>query len=472
MGDIKGFLKFSRQEPIRRPVSDRITDFKEFSRPLGEEKLTQQAARCMDCGVPFCHSHTGCPVENNIPYWNKLVENGKWQEAIASLHSTNNFPEFTGRLCPAPCESACVLGIHQSPVTIRMIEWDIIEHAFRENWVRPMPPSHRTHQKIAIVGSGPAGLAAAQELARLGHDVTVFEKNAQFGGLLRYGIPDFKMEKWVIDRRLDQLQKEGVQFKGSVHIGDDNANNLSIASLKTQYDAVCLTIGAEEPRDLSIPGRSLQGICQAMDYLKIQNEACHFKEYQSQFPDLNASNKNVIVIGGGDTGSDCIGTARRQGCRSVTQLEILPQPPPQRSSATPWPMWPIQLRSSHAHEEGCQREWSLSTLEFIGSNGKLEKLRAARVESDPKSQQFLEFPADLVILAMGFSGPKWYESGSGLSQDFRRNILTDKNYMTSIPGVFSAGDARRGASLIVWAIREGRDMAKSVNLYLNSKTQT
>jgi len=465
MGDIRGFLKFSREEPSYRPVSERIQDWNEIYQPTPKDLLKQQSGRCMDCGVPFCQGSTGCPVENLIPNWNDLIHQEMWKEAVIALHSTNNFPEFTGRLCPAPCESACVLGIGDQPVSIRLIEWKMIEHAFEKGWVVPILPVRQTGKKVAVVGSGPAGLAAAQQLARMGHQVTVFEKNEKIGGLLQYGIPDFKLEKWVIDRRLEQMTQEGVVFKTSISIGSD----LPLSQLRKEFDAICLTIGAEQPRDLDIPGRNLKGIHFAMDYL-----------IASRKHSLSAKDKRVVVIGGGDTGSDCIGTARRQGCKQIYQFEILPQPPLQRSTNTPWPLWPLKLRSSHAHEEGCLREWSLATTEFVGNHdGRVEKLITRRVAFEGGQYHWMpdppiEWNADLVILAMGFVGPRKstlldessMSPSTPISASKNGNIWTDAHFMTSSPGIFSAGDARRGASLIVWAIAEGRKMANAVDKYL------
>ncbi|MCP9476260.1 MAG: glutamate synthase subunit beta, partial [Nitrospira sp.] len=351
MGDPKGFIKFAREGPKRRPVELRVKDWKELYEPISDEKLRVQGARCMDCGVPFCQSTNGCPVVNLIPEWNDLIYRGRWLSALKALHATNNFPEFTGRLCPAPCESACVLGINEDPVSIRIIEWNIIEHGFSEGLVEPILPVSKTGKTVAIVGSGPAGLAAAQQLCRAGHDVTVFEKADRIGGLLRYGIPDFKMEKWVIDRRLDQMRAEGVTFATNVAVGKD----LSGDELLKRFDAVGLTLGAEQPRDLSVPGRELKGIHFAMDYLTQQNKRNAGDSITDE--PITAAGKRVVIIGGGDTGSDCLGTAHRQGCQEVHQFELLPEPPPQRAESTPWPLWPMQLRTSHAHEEGCDRQW-------------------------------------------------------------------------------------------------------------------
>jgi glutamate synthase (NADPH/NADH) small chain len=468
LADPRGFLKFARFEPVRREVKERVRDWKEFYVPVEEEQLRTQGARCMDCGVPFCQSPSGCPVENLIPDWNDLVHRGRWKEALRSLHSTNNFPEFTGRLCPAPCESACVLGINADPVAIRVIEWKIIDRGFDEGWVEPVLPLRRSGKRVAVVGSGPAGLAAAQQLARAGHGVTVFEKSDRIGGLLRYGIPDFKMEKRVLDRRLAQMRAEGVEFRTGANVGV----SLDAEGLRRDFDAVCLAIGAQAPRELPVPGRELKGVHLAMDYLTQANRA------QAGLPPagepISAQGKRVVIIGGGDTGSDCLGTAHRQGCREVHQFELLPRPPNERSPSTPWPLWPMKLRTSHAHEEGCDRRWSVSTTAFAGKDGRVTALRAERVEpgeggrltSVPGSG--FELGADLVLLAMGFTGPV---RGGLLEKlkiglDARGNVAVDGSYMTNVPGIFAAGDVKRGASLIVWAIAEGRKMADAVDRFL------
>jgi glutamate synthase (NADPH/NADH) small chain len=450
-------------------VELRVLDWREFYEPFPEDKLRVQAARCMDCGVPFCQSPTGCPVVNLIPEWNDLVHRGRWQDALKALHVTNNFPEFTGRLCPAPCETACVLGINSDPVSIRVIEWNIIDRGFEEGWVQPVRPVASTGRRVAIVGSGPAGLAAAQQLARAGHAVTVYEKADRIGGLLRYGIPDFKMEKWVIDRRLAQLEAEGVQFKTGVHVGRD----ISGEELRRHYDAVCLAIGAEQPRDLPVPGRELKGIHLAMEYLVQQNKR-NAGDVLTEEP-ITAKGKRVVVIGGGDTGSDCVGTAHRQGCLEVHQFEILPEPPPTRAETTPWPLWPMQLRTSHAHEEGCDRRWSVSTTKFTGRNGYVTTLHAQQVRFEngrfvPVPGTEFELPVDLVILALGFTGPvkNGLLDSLGVQYDARGNVATDEHFMTNVEGVFAGGDVRRGASLIVWAIAEGRKMAQAVDAYLRA----
>lgn len=469
MADPKGFMKYAREGPQRRPVELRIQDWNEFYEPMAEEKLKAQGARCMDCGVPFCQSHNGCPVVNLIPEWNDLVNRGRWKDALKALHATNNFPEFTGRLCPAPCESACVLGINEQPVSIRVIEWNIIDRGFDEGLVQPILPVTKTGKTVAVIGSGPAGLAAAQQLARAGHQVTMLEKADRIGGLLRYGIPDFKMEKWVIDRRLEQMRAEGVEFTTNVNVGVDVAP----AGLRRQYDAICLAMGAEQARELPVPGRELRGIHLAMDYLTQQNKR-NAGDTISQEP-ITAKGKRVVIIGGGDTGSDCLGTTHRQGCTEVHQFELLPEPPPERADSTPWPLWPMQLRSSHAHEEGCDRQWSVSTTKFSGRNGHVTKLHAQRVAFEqgkftPIPGTEFEMEVDLVLLAMGFTGPvkQGLLDGLGVSYDVRGNAAVDQDYMTNIPGVFAAGDVKRGASLIVWAIAEGRKMAAGVEKYLKA----
>ncbi len=477
MGDIRGFLKYTRQGPKRRPVAERVKDWREFYEPIAEETLKAQGARCMDCGVPFCQSDSGCPVQNMIPDWNDLVHRGRWQDALKMLHSTNNFPEFTGRLCPAPCESACVLGIIDDPVSIRVIEWNIIDRGFDQGWVAPVLPERNTGKRVAVIGSGPAGLAAAQQLRRLGHSVTLFERDDRIGGLLRYGIPDFKMEKSVIDRRLEQMRAEGVEFKTGVDVGKD----VTAEELRRQFDAVCLAIGAMQPRELSVPGRELDGIHLAMDYLTQQNRLVAGDSLRPGERRITAQGKRVVIIGGGDTGSDCLGTTHRQGAAEVHQFEILPQPPPDRAASTPWPLWPMQLRSSHAHEEGCDRQWSLSTTQFTGRNGRVEQLHTVRVALEPDANGRIRFApqpgtesqmdADLVILAMGFAGP--VKAGLlfdlGVALDGRGNIAADEHHRTNVEGVFAAGDAKRGASLIVWAIREGRDAARAVDQFLQQR---
>ena len=469
MADPKGFMKYPREGPKRRPVELRVLDWKEFYEPMAEDALKAQGARCMDCGVPFCQSHNGCPVVNLIPEWNDLVHRGRWKDALKALHTTNNFPEFTGRLCPAPCESACVLGINEAPVSIRVIEWNIIDKGFDEGWVQPILSPYKTGKTVAVVGSGPSGLACAQQLARAGHRVTVFEKADRIGGLLVYGIPDFKMEKWVVDRRLEQMKAEGVEFRTNVAVGTD----LSGEELRRQYDAVCLAMGAEQARELPVPGRELKGIHLAMDYLIQQNKR-NMGQIVTDEP-ITAKGKRVVIIGGGDTGSDCLGTTHRQGCVEVHQFELLPEPPPQRADSTPWPLWPMQLRTSHAHEEGCDRQWSVSTTRFTGHNGHVTKLHGRRVTFEngkfmPLPGDDFEMNVDLVLLAMGFTGPvrNGLLDSLGVAYDARGNVLADQNFMTNVPAVFAGGDVRRGASLIVWAIAEGRKMAASVDQYLQA----
>jgi glutamate synthase (NADPH/NADH) small chain len=461
-------MEHSREVPARRPVEERVHDFREVYQEFPEQKLRTQAARCMDCGVPFCH--TGCPLNNIIPDWNDLVYRGRWREAIRTLHTTNNFPELTGRVCPAPCEPACVLGINEPPVTIKNIEKTIIERAFREGWIRPEPPSRRTGKRVAIVGSGPSGLAAAQQLNRTGHAVMVFEKADRVGGLLRYGIPDFKLEKQVLDRRLDQMTQEGVVFRTGAHVG----KNVPAEDLRREFDAILLTAGAESPRDLPVPGRELRGIHFAMEYLPQQNRRIAGDVVDGQ---ILATDKRVVIIGGGDTGADCLGTAHRQKAASIHQFEIMPQPPAERSPSTPWPLWPLQLRTESAHEEGGIRDWAVATVRFTGDEGgRMKQLHAVRVGPPPKFEPVsgTEFTldADLVLLAMGFLGP--VRNGMietlGVKLDARGNVETDANYMTSVPGIFAGGDMRRGQSLVVWAITEGRQAARGIDKFLMGET--
>lgn len=467
MGKITGFLEFERVEIGKRPVEARVKDFFEVYQPMPANTVKTQAARCMDCGVPFCH--TGCPVNNIIPDWNDLVYRDRWEDAIRMLHSTNNFPEFTGRICPAPCEAACVLGINEPPVSIKMIERAIVEKAWESGFVKPEPPAHRTGKKVAVIGSGPAGLAAAQQLNRAGHWVTVFEKNAKPGGLLRYGIPDFKLEKWVIDRRLGQLEAEGVKFHTNANVGEE----ISGEELRAGFDAVLLTMGAESPRDLSIPGRELKGIHFAMEFLPQQNKRVSKEETGYNEGEITATGKHVIIIGGGDTGADCFGTSARQRAKSITQLELFPKPPAERAASTPWPLWPLRLRTETSHEEGGERVWSVNTLRFTGdAAGNVAELHGARVGAPPKFEAEaggeFSLPADLVLLAMGFTGPKpgGIADQLGYELDARGNAKADANFMTSVPGVFAAGDVRRGQSLVVWAIAEGRNAAHGVDKYL------
>jgi glutamate synthase (NADPH/NADH) small chain len=451
MGKVTGFLEYEREVPARRPIEERVHDYFEIYQDFDDAKVETQAARCMDCGVPFCN--TGCPLNNLIPDWNDLVYRDRWREAVRTLHATNNFPEFTGRICPAPCEAACVLGINAPPVTIKVIERTIIDHAFEQGWIQPEPPRKRTGKRVAVVGSGPAGLAAAQQLARAGHSTTLFEKADRIGGLLRYGIPDFKMEKRWIDRRLEQMAAEGVEFVTNA--------NVSAADLK-EFDATVLAMGAEQPRELQIEGRKLHGIHYAMDFLPQQNRRVA-GDPECPTPIL-ATGKHVIIIGGGDTGADCLGTSHRQRAASVKQLEIMPMPPENRAPSTPWPLWPLQLRVESSHEEGGERHWSASTTRFTGDEaGNVKHLHLKKLDSG----QEIVLDADLVLLAMGFTGP--VRAGlleeSGVKLDVRGNIETT-DYATSIPGIFAAGDARRGQSLVVWAIAEGRKAAEAAGKYL------
>jgi glutamate synthase (NADPH/NADH) small chain len=471
MGKVTGFLEHTRELPERRPVAERINDWFEVYQSFSEEKVQAQGARCMDCGIPFCH--TGCPVNNIIPDWNDLVYNNRWREAIRVLHSTNNFPEFTGRLCPAPCEAACVLGINEPPVTIKNIEKTIIEHAFREGWIAPELPEMKTGKRVAIIGSGPAGLAAAQQLARAGHSVIVFEKSDRIGGLLRYGIPDFKMEKPVIDRRLEQMRAEGVAFRPGVHVGVDVRGQ----ELRRGFDAILLAGGAEQPRDLNVPGRELNGIHFAMEFLPQQNKRVA-GDAENASKAILATDRNVIIIGGGDTGADCLGTSHRQKARSVHQFEILPKPPDKRAGSTPWPLWPLQLRAESSHEEGGIREWSVATTKFTGDeHGNVKKLHGIRVGPAPRFEPIpgteFELDAELVLLAMGFTGP--VKNGLleqlGVNLDQRSNVATGSDSQSSVPGVFAAGDLRRGQSLIVWAIAEGRRAAHYIDAHLMGSTK-
>ncbi len=462
MGKNTGFMEYARELPERRPVVERVNDWFEIYKEFPLDKVRTQGARCMDCGVPFCH--TGCPLNNIIPDWNDLAYRDRWHAAVRVLHSTNNFPEFTGRICPAPCEAACVLGINEPPVTIKVIERTIIDHAFAEGWIQPEPPAVRTSKRVAVVGSGPAGLAAAQQLARAGHWVTVFEKSDRIGGLLRYGIPNFKMEKQGIDRRMEQMEAEGVEFITKAHI-------TSLDDLRREYQAIVLAMGAEQPRDLLVPGRELKGIHFAMDFLTQQNKR-NEGDQEDKSKAILATGKPVIIIGGGDTGADCLGTSHRQKAASVHQFEILPKPPEERAPATPWPMWPLQLRTESSHEEGGLREWAVATVKFEGdAQGNVKKLHGIRVGAAPKFAPLkgseFTLDAELVLLAMGFTGPvkPGLLEQAGIKCDPRGNIAAE-NYQTSIPGVFAAGDARRGQSLVVWAIAEGRKAAEAADQYL------
>jgi glutamate synthase (NADPH) small chain len=473
MGKVTGFLEIGREDRDYQPVAERVRHWHEFVLPLPEKEIREQAARCMDCGVPYCHgtstitgAPTGCPVNNQIPDWNDLVYRGNWDEAARNLHSTNNFPEFTGRVCPAPCEASCTLNIDDNPVTIKTIECAIVDRAFEQGWVKPEPPSTRTGKNVAVVGSGPAGLACAQQLARVGHDVHVYEKHAKPGGLLRYGIPDFKMEKHLVERRVAQMDAEGVHFHCGVHVGVD----LGAIELVAKYDAVVLAGGAEKPRDLPIPGRDLKGIHFAMDFLPQQNRRVG-NEQQGDVELILATGKHVIVIGGGDTGSDCIGTSIRQGALSVTNFEIMPKPPVKENKALTWPDWPLKLRTSSSHEEGAERDFAVLTVEFIGEAGSVKRLRCARCDTNFKPIPGTEFelPADLVLLAMGFLHPmhEGMIKELGLALDPRGNVKADTNhYVSSVSKIFAAGDMRRGQSLVVWAIREGRQAAHAVDKFL------
>ncbi|HEV2431828.1 MAG TPA: glutamate synthase subunit beta [Burkholderiales bacterium] len=479
MGKITGFLEHERLEEPHEPVEARKKHYREFYLRLSDEAAAVQGARCMDCGIPFCMS--GCPVNNIIPDWNDLVYRQDWQAAIEVLHSTNNFPEFTGRVCPAPCEEACVLRINADAVGIKSIEHAIIDKAWEEGWVQPQPAAHNTGKKVAIVGSGGAGLACAQQLARAGHAVTVFEKSDRIGGLLRYGIPDFKLEKAVIDRRLEQLRAEGVKFRAGVFVGvqrpgsaipNDAHQNIAPQKLLAEFDAIVLAGGAEQPRDLPIPGRELDGVHFAMEFLPLQNKRV---AGDAGIRDLSAAGKHVVIIGGGDTGSDCVGTSNRQGARSITQFELLSMPPDVERNPV-WPYWPTRLRTSSSHEEGVNRDWSVATKEFLGKNGKVEALRAVRLEwKDGKPHEVpgsaFDMPADLVLLAMGFVSPlQSLLEEFGVQRDERGNARAPTEgpgaYATSVPKVFAAGDMRRGQSLVVWAIREGRQCARTVDEFL------
>ncbi len=468
MGKVTGFLEYTRELPQRRAVQERVKDYFEIYQPFPEEKVQAQGARCMDCGVPFCH--TGCPVNNIIPDWNDMAFRGQWRNAVRTLHATNNFPEFTGRICPAPCEASCVLGINEPPVAIKLLEKTIIEHAFEAGWILPEPPPSRTGKRVAVVGSGPAGLAAAQQLNRAGHLVTVFEKNDRIGGLLRYGIPDFKLEKRIVDRRLEQMTAEGIVFKTRMHVG----GNVPVEDLRKEFDAILLAGGAEQARDLPVPGRELAGVHFAMEFLPQQNRRVAGDRVERN---ILASGKRVVILGGGDTGADCLGTCHRQGAASVHQFEIMPQPPDMRAESTPWPLWPLQMRTESSHEEGGVRDWAVSTLRFEG-NGKVERLVCTRVSPPPKFEPVpgTEFTieADLVLFALGFTGPvrKGMLESFGVALDARGNVATDDNSMTSVPGVFAAGDMRRGQSLVVWAIAEGRRAAAGVDRYLSQALLT
>jgi glutamate synthase (NADPH/NADH) small chain len=485
MGKPTGFMEFQRLSEAYEPVEARLKHYKEFVGHLSDADAKTQGARCMDCGIPFCNN--GCPVNNIIPDWNDLVYRGNWEEAIAVLHSTNNFPEFTGRICPAPCEAACTLGINEAPVGIKSIEHAIIDKAWENGWVKPQPAKVKTGKKVAIVGGGPAGLAAAQQLARAGHDVTVFEKNDRVGGLLRYGIPDFKLEKGLIDRRMEQMQAEGVTFRTKTIVGtktlpagivNDATTVVSAEQLSKEFDAVVLTGGSEVPRDLPVPGRELKGVHYALEFLIPQN-----KEVAGDAKNpIRADGKHVVVIGGGDTGSDCVGTSNRHGAASITQFEVMPKPPVEENKALTWPYWPLKLRTSSSHDEGCTRDFAVSTKELIGDgNGNVKALKAVRVEwKDGKLTEIagseFEIPADLVLLAMGFTNPvAGLLEAFGVDKDARGNAKASTDgtgcYATNVPKVFAAGDVRRGQSLVVWAIREGRQAAREVDAFLTGSSE-
>jgi len=475
MGKITGFLELQRIQEAAQPTAERVRHYREFVITLKDDEAAKQGARCMDCGIPFCQS--GCPVHNIIPDWNDLVYRHQWQNALEVLHTTNNFPEFTGRICPAPCEASCTLNINNDAVGIKSIEHFIIDKGWEEGWVVPQPPVRKTGKRVAIVGSGPAGLACAQQLARAGHDAVLFEKADRIGGLMRYGIPDFKMEKGLIDRRMAQMAQEGVTFRTRVNVGVD----LPAAKLLADFDAVVLAGGAETPRDLGVPGRDLDGVHFAMEFLPQQNAVVAGDTVPGQ---IRATGKHVVVIGGGDTGSDCVGTSNRHGAASITQFELLPQPPESENKPLVWPNWPIKLRTSSSHEEGCDRDWSVTTKRFEGRNGKVEKLIGARVEwhrdgnAPPKMVEIpgseFELKADLVLFAMGFTGPvhAGLLAELGVESDARSNVKADTdNYRTSVDKVFAAGDTRRGQSLVVWAIREGRQAARAVDEFLMGSSE-
>ena len=474
MGDSKGFIKHQRKLPKRRPVDDRLNDWEEVYKPFSQKELQVQASRCMDCGIPFCND--ACPLGNIIPDWNDLVYNNLWERAIQRLHATNNFPEFTGRLCPAPCEAACVLGINEDPVTIKQVELEIVERAWDEGWIEPVLPAELTGKKVAVVGSGPAGLAAAQQLTRAGHSVVCFERSQKIGGLLRYGIPEFKMEKKFLDRRLEQMEAEGTEFKTSVEVGKD----ITVKEMQKNFNALVLAGGATQARELPIPGREFKGIYQAMEFLTPSNQVQEGTLSEHPF---SARDKRVIIIGGGDTGADCLGTVHRQGCASVVQFEILPRPPEERPTSTPWPTWPLIYRTSSAHEEGGEREYSINTVRFTGNDsGELTALKTIRVQQETSAQGQLsfepvsgtekEYEADIVLLALGFSGPEESPllTDLNLKLDQRGNIARDEDWATNQKGVFVCGDMGRGQSLIVWAIAEGRACAASVDEWLSKET--
>ncbi len=469
MGKVTGFMELERIKEVVLPVDERVRHYREFILTLKDDEAAKQGARCMDCGIPFCQS--GCPVNNIIPDWNDLVYRHDLREALDVLHSTNNFPEFTGRICPAPCEAACTLNINNDPVGIKSIEHFIIDRGWEEGWVVPQPPSAKTGKRVAVVGSGAAGMACAQQLARAGHDVVLFEKSDRIGGLLRYGIPDFKMEKYHIDRRVAQMSAEGVEFRVGVHVGGTAPGSVPARALVDEFDAVAITAGSEHPRDLGVPGRDLDGIHFAMDFLPLQNRRV---AGDADVPPLSAHGKHVVVIGGGDTGSDCVGTSNRQGATSVVQFELLPQPPEHENKPLVWPYWPIKLRTSTSHEEGCERDWAVQTKAFRGQGGKVKALVACRVDwkdgklHDVPGSEF-ELKADLVLFAMGYVHPvhEGMLDELGVKYDARGNVAADTDsYQTSAPKVFAAGDTRRGQSLVVWAIREGRQCARAIDEFL------
>ena len=477
MGKPTGFLESGRESTRYRDRKERLHDWKVVQVDFPEDAIRTQGSRCMDCGIPFCNE--GCPLGNIIPDWNDLVYRGKWEDALARLHSTNNFPEFTGMVCPAPCEAACVLGINDDPVTIKQIEWEISRRGWDEGWIKPVKPAKRTGKSVAVVGSGPAGLAAAQQLNRAGHTVTVFEKNDRIGGLLRYGIPEFKLEKSVVDRRVEQMREEGISFQAGVHVGVD----LTPGELRKSFEAVLLCMGSEKPRDLPVDGRELAGVHFAMEFLSQQNHRDHGDRVDAS-GEILAGGKHVVVLGGGDTGSDCVGTSHRQGAASVTSIELLERPPDGRAPSTPWPLWPLMFRSSSSHDEGGEREYAVLTKRLEGENGRVSRLQAVRIrfgEPDESGRPRLEeipgsefsIPADLVLLAMGFVHPlqEALLEGLAVELDPRGNVKADlESFATSEPGIFAAGDCRRGQSLVVWAIWEGRQAARSVDVYLQGES--
>ncbi len=476
MGKVTGFMEIRRRDRSYAPVDDRLRHYGEFTLPLGDEGTREQAARCMDCGIPFCHQ--GCPVNNIIPEWNDLVYHGDWREALQILHSTNNFPEFTGRVCPAPCEASCTLNLDDEPVTIKTIECAIVDRGWQEGWIEPQIPARKTGKRVAVIGSGPAGLASAQQLARAGHKVVLFEKHRRMGGLLRYGIPDFKMAAETVDRRVAQMQAEGVRFRPNSHVGV----NISAKRIRQDYDAIVLACGSEHPRDLDVPGREANGVHFAMDFLTQQNRRVSGESFSEK--DILATEKHIVVIGGGDTGADCVGTSNRQGAASVTQLEIMPRPPEREDKLMSWPNWPLKLRTSTSHDEGCERDWSVATKSIISQNGIVTGLELIRLQfqQDENGQSLMseiegsEFTikADLILLAMGFVHPvhEGLLTELGVDLDNRGNVdATEASYQTSVKKVFACGDTRRGQSLVVWAIREGRQVARAVDEYLVGKSE-